>query len=252
MLKIDKIKLLQATMLTTTLLVTTGCVFGSIGGQNKVAPETQEIIPQPIPQKTTEIKIAPVAAVATPSLNAIVPECTDDINSPSSCNKGLVSPQELKPKLVTPTGGEVHKLRSFQGKNITIVERSNGYIFPELKNKVVILEMFGKNCSHCIKEMPIMNKLHRKYRGKLEIIALQVEGEMSSMQAQALIRRHKIQYPVISGKTATNLQFHVQNTYGWTGILPFIMVIKNGVTEFTYRGQVSYKEINRDIRSIIK
>jgi len=253
MLKINKIKLLQASILTATLLVNAGCIFDGMGGQKKVAPTTQKTIPEPTPVTTPkQTSIAAVTAVATPSLSAIVPECTDDINSQNSCNKGLVKPQELKPKLITPTGGEVHKLSSYQGQNITIIERSNGYLFPELKNKVVILEMFGKNCSHCIKEMPIMNKLHKKYRGKLEIIALQVEGTMSDMKAQALIRRYKIKYPVIAGDTATNLQYHVQNTYGWTGILPFIMVIKNGVTEFTYRGRVSYNEINNDIRTIIK
>jgi thiol-disulfide isomerase/thioredoxin len=260
MLKLNKKKLLQTSILTTILLVNTGCIFDAIGGQKKVTPSAQKTLP--VPKKPTVTVIAttpkptsvqqPVVAIAIPSNNTIVPECSDDINSQSACNKGLVQTKELKPKLVTPTGGEVHKLKSFQGHNITIVERSNGYLFPEFKNKIVILEMFGKNCSHCIKEMPVMNKLHSKYRGKLEIIALQVEGKMSNMQANALIRRHKIKYPLIQGDTATNLQYHVQNTYGWTGILPFIMVIKNGVTEFTYRGQVSYKEINNDIRSILK
>ena len=111
--------------------------------------------------------------------------------------------------------------------------------------------MFGKDCSHCIRKMPILNKLRRRYPNHLEIIALQVEGKMSTSQANALIRRHKISYPIIAGQTATNLQYHVKSTYGWTGILPFILVIKNGVTEFSYRGSVTYNEINKDIRSLL-
>jgi len=238
MIKRKKMGLLNISLLTTVLLLNSGCVFDLLGGQNKVAP-----------QKTT--KVMPTSHITTPSLSNIAPECSDDINSQSACNKGLIAPKELKPKVTTRTGGEVHNLQSFQGKKITIVERKNGYLFPEYKNKIVILEMFGKNCSHCVKEMAIMNRLRKKYKN-LEIIALQVEGKMSTMQAKALIRRHHISYPVISGETATNLQYNIQNTYGWTGILPFIMVIKNGVTEFTYRGQVPYNEINNDIRSILK
>jgi len=203
---------------------------------------------------TTEkvVKQMPTSEQFTPDFNHIAPECTDDINSVSACTKKPIKPQELKPKIETIEGGEVHKLKSFQGQKITIIERKNGYIFPQYKNKIIILEMFGKNCSHCLKEMPIMNKLRRQYKGKVEIIAVQVEGKMSRMTANALIRRHHISYPIISGETATNLQYNIQSTYGWTGVLPFIMVIKNGVTEISYRGEVPYNEINGDIRSLLK
>ncbi len=232
-MKVTTIRLTQITILTATLFLNTGCVFGLFEDE----PKNQ---------------IVPTSTQTNPSLMTIAPECSDDINANSACNKGLITPKELKPKkIVTTTGGEIHRLKSIQGQKITIVERSTGYVFPEFKNKIVILEMFGKNCSHCIKEMPIMNRLRRQYKNKLEIVALQVEGKMSPMQANALIRRHKISYPIIAGSTATNLQYHVQNTFGWTGILPFIMVIKNGVTEFTYRGQVTYNEINADIRSLL-
>ena len=240
--------LLQFTLLSATLLLNSGCVFGLFDDEPKeVTNTTPRVITPP------QTKIMPTTIIEQPTLIAIAPECTDDINSPNSCQKTLVQVQELtQPKIEAQTGGEVHNLKSFQGQNITIIERKTGYVFPELENKVVILEMFGKNCSHCIKEMPIMNKLHRKYKNNLEIVAVQVEGQMSNMEAKSLIRRHHINYPVISGQTATNLQYNIQSTYGWTGILPFTMVIKNGVTEFTYRGQVSYNEINKDIRSILR
>jgi len=243
MIKIKKIGLFQILILAT-LTLNTGCVFNLF----------DDTITTPIVEQKKVTTIMPTSTVAPTTLRKepLILECTDDINGVSSCNKGLIPTEELKPKLITQTGGEVHTLRSFQGQKITVIERSNGYIFPEFENKIVILEMFGKNCSHCIKEMPIMNKLRKKYGKNLEIIALQVEGQMSKFQAKALIRRHHIAYPVISGETATNLQFNIQNTYGWTGILPFIMVIKDGVTEFSYRGEVSYREINNDIRSLLK
>jgi len=247
------------------LVLNTGCYYSLFGEDTEPKPSVPIATPvavatpvvtavQPVTTKietiTTNIP-APISTQATPSFDNIVPECTDDINAVNSCTKAPIKPTELQPKEIAPTGGEVHKLRSFQGQNITVVERSNGYLFPNLNNKVVILEMFGKNCSHCIKEMPILNRLKRRYGKNLEVVAIQVEGKMSKMQANGLIRRHHIKYPVISGETATNLQYHIQNTYGWTGVLPFIMVIKDGVTEFTYKGQVSHREINSDIKSLI-
>lgn len=192
--------------------------------------------------------------MAIPSLtsSSIIEECTDDITTINNCNKGRIRPEELKPIKQVTSGGEVHNFKSIQGQPITIIERSNGFVFPQYPNKIIILEMFGKNCSHCIKEMPTMNKLRSKYRRDVEVIAIQVEGRMSPNEAKSLLRRHKIHYPIIPGDTATNLQYSVQNTYGWTGILPFTMVIKNGLTEFTYPGTVSYNEINNDIRSILR
>jgi len=232
-----KITLVKISLLSSILLLNSGCFFGIFGES---------------PKPSNGQKVMPTSKLSTPSFESLTPECSDNLNAESACNKGKIKPTELKPKLTTTVGGEVHKLKSFQGQDITIVEHKNGYIFPELKNKIVILEMFGKNCSHCIKEIPIMNSLKRKYRNKLEIIAIQVDAKMSSMEAKAFIRRYHIHYPIISGDTATNLQYNIQNTYGWTGILPFIMIIKDGLTEFTHRGQVSSQELHSNLQSLIK
>ena len=228
--------LIKLFILSSILLFNSGCI-------SKFFRDTQEA--------TKNNKIISTSNIPTANFKNIAAECSDDINKESACNKGRIKPTELKPKVVTKIG-EIHKLKSFQGKPITIIERKNGYIFPQFKNKIVILEMFGKNCSHCIKEIPIMNRLRHRYGKKLEIIAIQVEGEMSPFQAKAFIRRYHIKYPIISGETATNLQYNVQNTYGWTGVLPFTMIIKDGLTEFSHKGEVSNRELNNEIKSLIK
>ena len=230
-----KSALIKLSILSSILLLNSGCAFRLF----KNSPKTVE-----------SRKVMPTSNISTPNFKNIAAECSDDINTVSACNKGKIKPTELKPKIVTSIG-EIHKLKSFQGQPITIIEKKTGYLFPQFKNKIVILEMFGKNCSHCIKEIPIMNSLRRRYGNRLEIVAIQVEGKMSPFQAKAFIRRHHIKYPIISGETATNLQYNIQNTYGWTGVLPFIMVIKNGVTEFSYKGEVSSRELNRDIKSLM-
>jgi thiol-disulfide isomerase/thioredoxin len=238
-----KIPLVQKSILTATLFLNSGCFFGymdtpTVKVQKNTAPNPK-IIEQTTKQPQIMMSTAPTV------------ECTDDLNSPNSCQKKLIKATELKPKKITVQGGEVHKLRSIQGKPITVVENTNGFIFPQYKNKVVILQMFGKNCSHCIKEIPIMSKLYRKYKNDLEIIAVQVENKMTKREGQRLLRRHHIKYPIIPGDDATNLQYNIQSTYGWTGILPYTLVIKDGVTEFTYPGEVTYSEINSDIQSLL-
>lgn len=223
--------IVKLSILSTTLLLNTGCFFGYFGGQIMV------------PKEKPQTALAASAPIA---------ECSDDVNAVSSCNKAPISPTELKPKQQTATGGEVHNLKSIQGQPITILERSNGFIFPQYANKIIILEMFGKSCPHCIHEIPTLNKIRSKYRKDVEVIAVQVEDQMSPLEAKSLINKHKIHYPIISGDTATNLQYSIQNTYGWSGILPYTMIIKNGVTEFIYRGTATYEEFDSDIQSLIE
>jgi len=267
---IKKSTIIQASLLTATLFLNSGCFFGYFGDQivpskqepvvavNKTIPPepTQVTRTTPIPIITKSIPVVtqretvvynPLKSISEPVL-----ECSDDINAQNNCNKGLIKKTEIEVKSKSSSGGEVHKLRTIQGKAITVIEKSNGFLFPEYANKTIILEMFGKKCSHCIKEMPILNKIRKKYRGKVEVIAIQVEDKMSPSEAKNLIRRHKIHYPIIPGNRATNLQYNIQTTYGWTGILPFTMVIKDGVTEFTYPGEFSYRELNKNLRSIIR
>jgi len=244
-------KIIQSTILITIVFLNTGCLFNFFDDEPEKQTVQSPTITEPITTTATPTAQISAPIVVTPSMPVIAPECTDDPTRVNSCSKAPIDTTELQPKIITSSGGEVHNLKSYRGKKLTITERSNGYLFQELGDKIVILEMFGKDCPHCIKEMPIMNRLRKKYRNRLEIIAFQVEGQMSTRQAKSLIKRYNIKYPLVDGTTATNLQYNIQSTYGWTGILPFIMVIKDGVTEFTYRGEVSYRELNRDIRSII-
>ena len=74
---------------------------------------------------------------------------------------------------------------------------------------------------------------------------------MSKFTARDYINRYKIKYPIIEGEDATNLQYSIQETFGWTGILPYPIVIKNGVVEYIYSGEVSYKDLQKDINEII-
>jgi|GEM_PF-980638 len=178
-------------------------------------------------------------------------ECKEHIEErrKSNCDRGIISEEELKRS--KNKDGDRHTLKSIRGKVIHIIERKNGFIFPEYKNKIIILEFFGKDCPHCMQELPVIQKIRRRYRGKLEVIAIQSQDRMSLEEAQEYINGNNIRYPIIEGEDAINLQHFVQKTYNWSGILPYTLVIKDGITEFYYAGEFEYRDIDRDISSII-
>jgi thiol-disulfide isomerase/thioredoxin len=112
--------------------------------------------------------------------------------------------------------------------------------------------MFGKDCPHCINQLPTIKKIRSKYSGKLEVIAIQSQDRMPKFIARDYINRYKIRYPIIEGEDAINLQRDIQETFEWTGILPYILIIKEGVIYYIYSsGEVSYKDLQKDISEII-
>jgi len=231
----NKKRIISAILLLTTMLLNTGCI------QRFFVDEK----PLPTVLDSKSKPIVPRKQLKVPAVG-----CSDNIiTKKSDCDIGKISKDELKR---TPKVGEQHILQSIRGKTITIIERKRGFLFPQYKNKVIILEIFGKDCPHCLKEIPILRKIRNRYRGKLEIISIQAQGRMSRGEARNYINRHRIRYPIIEGDDATNLQYFIQATYGWSGILPYTLVVKNGVTELSYSGETDYQEIRNDIDTLFK
>jgi len=235
----NKKRIISSILLSTIMLLNTGCIQKKIVDEEP--PNSEPII---VESKNENKHIIPVKQLKIPDTG-----CSDDIISTkkSDCNRGKISKDELKK---VPQVGEEHILQSIRGKTISIIERKNGFIFPQYKNKVIILEIFGKNCPHCHKQIPILRKIRNRYKGKLEIIAIQSQGRMTRGEARDYINRNRIRYPIIEGDDTTNLLYFIQTTYSWMGILPYTLVVKNGVTEFSYPGEVDYKDIRNDIDSL--
>ena len=149
------------------------------------------------------------------------------------------------------SAGESHQLKTVQGSFLTVQERSNGFVFPQYQGKVVLLQIFGQDCPYCFKEMPIINRVKRTYARNLQIIAIQAQDAMSKQTASRLIQSYQMNYPIVDKDEATNLLHFMQTTYGWTGILPYMLIIKNGVTEYSFSGAVSHQELDEAVKSLL-
>ena len=164
------------------------------------------------------------------------------------------APVSMPPKRISiapSTQGEYHELKTVQGSMLAIQERSNGFVFPQYKNKIVILQIFGEDCPSCLREVPIISSLRQKYANKVQVIALHAQDNMSPQMASRTIQRFQMHYPVVDKDENINLLHFIQKTYGWTGILPYMLVVKNGVTEQSFSGEVSHQELKEAIRDLI-
>ncbi len=144
-----------------------------------------------------------------------------------------------------------HKIKTVQGPILTVGESHTGFLFPPFKEKIILLQIFGQDCPHCFKEIPIINSLQEKYHQNLQIIALQVQEPMSKGKANSLIQQFNINYPLIDRKEGNDLMYGLKKNYEWNGVLPFILLIKDGVTQEVFRGEKSQERIERAIQELL-
>jgi len=162
---------------------------------------------------------------------------------PSSPKKEI---QEYIPQM------KYRQMKTIQGGSITIGEHARGFSFPKYKGKVVLLEFFGKDCHYCFEEMPVINRIQNQYKEQLSIIAIQSSEAMSQEERQRLTEEHPMNYPIVDRPEAMSLLVYLRDVYQWRGILPYLMLIKEGQIEQVFKGtEGSYKNISEGIEEIL-
>ena len=144
-----------------------------------------------------------------------------------------------------------HKLQTVQGPILTVGDNRTGFLFPDFKGKIILLEVFGQDCHFCFEELPSINHLYSKYHQNLQVVALQVQDQMSRGKANSLIRQFKMNYPIIDRENGTDLMYALKNNYEWDGILPFTLLIKDGVTQQLFSGETSQQELEKAIQELL-
>ena len=144
-----------------------------------------------------------------------------------------------------------HKLQTVQGPILTVGENHTGFLFPAFKGKIILLEVFGQDCHYCFKELPSINHLYSHYHQNLQVVALQVQNKMSKDKAKRLIRQFNMNYPIIDRENGIDLMYALKNNYEWDGILPFTLLIKNGVTQQLFSDETSQQELEKAIQDLL-
>jgi thiol-disulfide isomerase/thioredoxin len=186
------------------------------------------------------------ASIQTPSYTSSAPTIVQAdepiINEPTTNNHNTSS-----------MNGLTHQLPTIQGETITIIENGNvGFDFPQYRGKIIIFEIFGKDCEYCVEEMPIINRVKNEFSNRVKVIAIQGQDRMSPSRASSILRQHNINYPVIEGDDAKGILRFLADTYAWRGILPYILIIKDGSTEYTFPdGGVGHQELRESIQSLL-
>ncbi len=118
----------------------------------------------------------------------------------------------------------VLKIKDINGTTYTIKGTSEGLDIDGMKGKVVFLEFFGHQCPPCLASIPHLINLQKKYKDKLAIIGIEVQG-YNSDQLKAFAKQKGINYSVVSNQDAGNFVDYIAQRAQWRGSIPFLVAM---------------------------
>jgi len=130
------------------------------------------------------------------------------------------------------------KITDINGKSYTVKGTDNGLDIEGIKDKVVFLEFFGHNCPPCLASIPHLINLQKKYKDKLAVIAIEVQGYTTD-QLREFAKRKGMNYTVVSDRDAGMLVDYIAQRAQWRGSIPFLVAMDTtGSVQFVQAGML--------------
>lgn len=118
----------------------------------------------------------------------------------------------------------------------------------ELRGQVVMINFWASWCGPCRQEMPLLEKLYRRYK-KLGFTLLGVNVEKDSRAAQAFLKDINVSFPILYDKENS-----VSRLYQVSGMPSTVVVDRDGKLRYRHTGYVAGDEqqYSKMIRTAMK
>jgi len=144
----------------------------------------------------------------------------------------------------------VMQITDIKGVTHQVTGTEQGFNIKGLEGKIVFLEFFGHNCPPCLKSIPHLIKLQKKYRDKLAIISIEVQG-LHNAQLQQFAKEKGMNYIVVADEKAGNFTNYIAQRAQWRGSIPFMVALdKKGHVQFIQPGMLPEASLEELIRQI--
>jgi len=145
------------------------------------------------------------------------------------------------------------ELKESKAPTLHIKDTSSGIVIKEYEGKVVLLNFFGKYCKWCMKEIPHLVELQKKYKEELQVVAIHAQEQMNASERAMLEDRFHFNYPIYEYLNNIDFIRYISHRTGWSGALPFSVVFnKKGVAVQIIPGYAPKDDLERLINSLTK
>lgn len=138
------------------------------------------------------------------------------------------------------------------GKTYNVQGTEQGLNIEGLEGKVLFLEFFGHRCPPCLASIPHLIKLQNKYKDKLAIVSIEVQG-YNHQQTAAFAKEKGMNYIVVSEEKASKLVNYIQQRASWRGSIPFLVALDTkGDVQFVQAGMLPEASLEELIGQLSK
>jgi len=147
----------------------------------------------------------------------------------------------------------VINITDIKGITHQITGTEQGLKIKGLEGKIVFLEFFGHRCPPCLASIPHLIDMKKKYKNKLAIISVEVQG-LNNAQLQQFAKEKGMNYIVVADEKAGNLTSYIGQRAQWRGSIPFMVALdKKGNVQFVQAGmlpEASLEELVKQLDAI--
>ncbi len=129
-------------------------------------------------------------------------------------------------------------MTDIKGNTYQVTGTDEGLKIQGLEGKIVFLEFFGHKCPPCLASIPHLIDLQNKYKDKLAIVSVEVQG-LNNSQLQRFAKEKGMNYIVVSDEKANGIVDYISARAQWQGSIPFLVAMdKKGNVQFVQAGML--------------
>ncbi len=141
-------------------------------------------------------------------------------------------------------------MTDIKGKTYQVTGTEQGLKIKGLEGKIVFLEFFGHKCPPCLATIPHLIDLTKKYKDKLAVVAIEVQGYNNS-QLQNFAKEKGMNYIVVAEERANGIVDYISQRAQWQGSIPFLVAMdKKGDVQFVQAGMLPQASLEELIKQI--
>jgi thiol-disulfide isomerase/thioredoxin len=141
-------------------------------------------------------------------------------------------------------------MTDIKGKTYKVAGTEQGLKIKGLEGKIVFLEFFGHRCPPCLKSIPHLEKLQKKYKDNLAIVAIEVQG-LDNAKLKKFAKEKGMNYIVVADEKANGIVNYISQRAEWQGSIPFLVALdKKGNVQFVQAGMLPESSLEELIKQL--
>lgn len=94
--------------------------------------------------------------------------------------------------------------------------------------KIIVLDFWGTWCVPCIKSMPHLKEMYKKYKDKVQMISFCIDNTQNFEKAKKIINKNKIKWQQYFVESNSNLIYSLLTEYGIINFPTYILIDEKG------------------------